>query len=249
MKTTIKPFLFGETTIRTANFQGKPWFIAKDVCDVLGLLNPTKTLQGLDEDEKITLTTGYGNPRAGIPHQMAWINESGLYALIFKSRKEEAVRFRKWVTSEVLPAIRRTGTYHRGHRAYLSLIEDQIALGISPDLAARCAARLHEKPTAREMAMDLGDTIDDSLPQDIREIISVMEPGKAYTIRDLLAALAAVLPKKHPLFNKATLPAQNARLGKLLEKARLSGRINRLPGRTVHFQLAEAEIIPITSQL
>ena len=76
------------------------------MCDVLGLTNPTKALKSLDDDEKNTLTFSEGirgNPEKNI------INESGLYSLIFRSNKPEAKKFRKWVTSEVLPEIRRTG--------------------------------------------------------------------------------------------------------------------------------------------
>lgn len=86
---------------------GFVWFVAKDVCDVLELQNSRQAIAVLDDDEKgvsNTYTLG-GNQKLSI------ISESGLYALIFKSRKPEAKKFRKWVTSEVLPQIRRTGTY------------------------------------------------------------------------------------------------------------------------------------------
>ena len=87
---------------------GDPWFIAKDVCEILGLDNVTKALYGLDDDEKNTVTIGKGirgNPNRTI------INESGLYSLILRSRKPEAKAFKKWVTAEVLPSIRKRGMY------------------------------------------------------------------------------------------------------------------------------------------
>ena len=82
-------------------------FVAKDICDVLGLSDANKATLTLDEDEKGTsiIRTPGGN------QQMIVVNESGLYTLIFKSRKSAAKRFRKWVTAEVLPSIRRTGQY------------------------------------------------------------------------------------------------------------------------------------------
>ena len=89
--------------------KGNPWWVAKEVCDVLGLENVTKAVSALDEDERNTLTIGKGIP--GNPIKTI-INEPGLYSLIFKSRKPEAKTFKRWVTHEVLPAIRKTGTYH-----------------------------------------------------------------------------------------------------------------------------------------
>lgn len=85
-----------------------PYFVAVEVCDILGLSNPTKALYGLDNDEKLTLPM----VRAGQKREVNLVNESGLYNLIFRSNKPEAKAFRKWVTSEVLPAIRRTGSYN-----------------------------------------------------------------------------------------------------------------------------------------
>lgn len=108
----LVPFAFGEHLVRSMlDETGNPWFVAKDVCRVLELENVTKALYSLDDDEKITLTNSKGNPRAGIPHQYVLISESGLYALVFRSRKPEAKAFSKWVRAEVLPTLRKTGTY------------------------------------------------------------------------------------------------------------------------------------------
>ena len=94
--------------IRTTSARGEIWFIAQDICNILNLRNPRKAIQSLDMDEKHDVTISYtpgGNQRDKA------VNESGLYHLIFISRKPEAKAFRKWVTNEVLPSIRRTGTY------------------------------------------------------------------------------------------------------------------------------------------
>lgn len=86
----------------------QPWFVATDVCEILMLKNPTDILaKGLDDDERLTYTVY----RSGQKRKVNLVNESGLYNLIFKSRKPEAKAFRKWVTSEVLPSIRKTGSY------------------------------------------------------------------------------------------------------------------------------------------
>lgn len=95
--------------VRVVIHNGEPWFIAKDLCECLGLENISEALRGLDEDEKITLSNPDGNPRAGIPHQMNVVSESGLYSLVIRSRKPEAKAFKRWVTHEVLPSIRKTG--------------------------------------------------------------------------------------------------------------------------------------------
>ena len=96
------------TKVRTwKDVDGAVWFVGKDVCEVLELADPTSACRGLDEDEILIRTiSGIGSNRGVI-----LMNESGLYSLIFTSRKPEAKRFRKWVTSEVLPRLRETGHY------------------------------------------------------------------------------------------------------------------------------------------
>lgn len=107
----LTTFDFRESAVRVLVKDAQPWFVATDVCRVLEIANSRDAIASLDEDEKITVANADGNPRAGIPHQMNLISESGLYALVFKSRKPEAKAFRKWVTAEVLPALRETGGY------------------------------------------------------------------------------------------------------------------------------------------
>lgn len=93
--------------IRVQMKDGEPWFVAKDVCDALEIENNRNATARLDEDEKggSIVRTPSGE------QQMTIVRESGLYNLIFQSRKPEAKAFRKWVTSEVLPSIRKTGRY------------------------------------------------------------------------------------------------------------------------------------------
>lgn len=88
-------------------FNHEPWFVAADVCNALNIGNVTDAVRRLDEDEKLTSIVS----RAGQNREVNMVNESGLYNLIFQSRKPEAKAFRKWVTSEVLPSIRKTGRY------------------------------------------------------------------------------------------------------------------------------------------
>lgn len=104
-----KEFTFNASNqnIRVQMKDGEPWFVAKDVCDALTLENSRKATASLDDDEKgvSPIVTPSGT------QQMTIVSESGLYNLIFQSRKPEAKAFRKWVTSEVLPTLRKTGRY------------------------------------------------------------------------------------------------------------------------------------------
>ncbi len=90
--------------IRTVILNGEPWFVAKDVCDILGTTNPTMAMEGLEDFERAKFNLG----RQG---EANIISESGFYTLVLRSRKPIAKPFRLWVTSEVLPAIRKTGIY------------------------------------------------------------------------------------------------------------------------------------------
>jgi prophage antirepressor-like protein len=117
---SVLEFNFGQEKVRTTiGSIGEPWFVAKDVCDVLGIRNSRDAISDLESDEKSSVVIADGTP--GNP-SMTVVNESGLYALIFKSRKPEAKRFKKWVTWEVLPQIRKTGQYHGiGNKPQLGL--------------------------------------------------------------------------------------------------------------------------------
>ena len=86
-----------------------PYFVAVEVCEILELGNVSEAIRRLDDDEKLTSVL----MRSGQNREVNLVNESGLYNLIFQSRKPTAKLFRKWVTSEVLPAIRRTGKYEQ----------------------------------------------------------------------------------------------------------------------------------------
>lgn len=105
-----------------------PWIAAGDVCLALGISNASQAVASLDADEKGVITAD----TLGGPQEIRTVNESGMYALVFRSRKPEAQKFRKWVTSEVLPAIHQTGAY--GVTIPQSLPE---ALRLAADLAEK----------------------------------------------------------------------------------------------------------------
>lgn len=115
------PFNYDGRMVRVLDRRGEPWFVLADVCRELDIGNPSDAARRLDDDEKMildladgrvgdTLDTieGIADPRV---QALIIVNESGLYSLIFTSRKPEAKRFKRWVTHEVLPSIRKTGAY------------------------------------------------------------------------------------------------------------------------------------------
>ena len=96
--------------IQTQTIKNEPWLCASDVCRALDFKSSSESvLRGLDDDEKLMRKVS----ASGQIRNLWFVNESGLYNLIFRSNKPEAKTFRKWVTGEVLPAIRRTGSYSR----------------------------------------------------------------------------------------------------------------------------------------
>lgn len=98
---------FGQ--VRTVVIDDEPWFVAADVCRALDIGNSRQAVTRLDDDEKNTVTLNDGIP--GNPEKTV-VNEPGLYSLVLGSRKPEAKAFKRWITHEVIPAIRKTGGYH-----------------------------------------------------------------------------------------------------------------------------------------
>lgn len=107
MDKALQVFTYKDKQVRTIEQDGEVWFIANDVCNVLGLTNARKAVKSLDADEK-GVTKSY---TLGGNQSMTVINEPGMYKLIFKSQKSEAKEFTRWVTHEVLPQIRQHGMY------------------------------------------------------------------------------------------------------------------------------------------
>ena len=96
--------VFDGRKLRIIEINNEPWFVAKDVCNILELTNPSKAVSRLDEDER-------SNFKLGRQGEANIVNEFGLYNLILGSRKPEAKQFKRWITHEVIPSIRKTGSY------------------------------------------------------------------------------------------------------------------------------------------
>lgn len=119
MNNEIQKFDFKGASLRTLTDEaGEPWFVAKDVCDILEISNPSDALKRLDDDERSMFNLG----RQG---ETNIVNEAGLYVLVLGSRKPEAHEFKRWVTHEVLPSIRRHGGYMAGQER---MTPEQMAL-------------------------------------------------------------------------------------------------------------------------
>ena len=117
----ITPFNFGSNIVRVVSRNNDPWFVANDVCKALGFSNTSKAIADhLDDDERYNESLDRGG-------SLLLISESGLYALVLRSRKPEARKFAKWVTSEVLPTIRKTGSYQSNTQSQRTALAHQLA--------------------------------------------------------------------------------------------------------------------------
>lgn len=127
---------FGE--IRTITKNNEPWFVAIDVCNALDLKNPTVSVGRLDEDEVTKFNLG------GLSGESNIVSEYGLYNLILASRKKEAKKFKRWITHEVIPTIRKHGAYMSSE-----VIEKTLS---DPDYLIRLATNLKEEKAKRALA-------------------------------------------------------------------------------------------------
>lgn len=139
------------TVLRGGDRAWEPWFVAADVCGVLELTDGRTSVNQLDEDERHTMPV---TDSMGRKQEMTVINESGLYSLILRSRKPEARKFKKWVTAEVLPSIRKHGGYLTP-----SMVEEAL---LSPDTIIRLATALKQE---REQRKALAAKVEEDKPK------------------------------------------------------------------------------------
>ena len=149
MTTEIQAFNFNSATLRTlTNENGDPWFVTKDVCDILGLNNVGQALARLDDDEKSSITLNDGTP--GTPNK-AIVSESGLYSLTLASRKPQAREFKRWVTHEVLPSIRKHGIYATETTIGQILADPDFGIRLLTDLKNERAKRIEAENQIKEL--------------------------------------------------------------------------------------------------
>lgn len=156
---------FGE--VRTIEVDGEPWLVGKDVAQALGYTNPRKALADHVDDEDKGVTKCY---TPGGEQEMTIINESGLYSLVLSSKLPGAKKFRRWVTAEVLPSIRRTGGYVQGQGAPRSAME-------LLRLQSRAMFELDDRVTSLEDKVERQMTIDHGQQRELQRAVSgrVME--------------------------------------------------------------------------
>lgn len=138
MNTNLQTWSYGNSEIRTIQKDGEPWWVLSDVCKVLELSSPHKVADRLEADEKGRNLI----PTLGGMQEMTTVNESSLYAVILRSDKPQAKPFRRWVTSEVLPSIRKHGAYMTDQTLEQALT--------SPDFLIQLATQLKEEKEQRK---------------------------------------------------------------------------------------------------
>ncbi|MEK6452579.1 phage antirepressor [Caldifermentibacillus hisashii] len=159
-----KVFNYQDTQLRTVIINSEPWFVAKDVCDILNHSNSRVAISRLDEDEKgvskVYTPGGYQN--------MSVVNESGLYSLVLTSNLPEAKQFKRWITHEVIPAIRKHGTYMTPETIEKVLTDPdtiiKLATNLKEERAKRMAAEaLVEKQKPKVVFAKAVETSDDTI--------------------------------------------------------------------------------------
>lgn len=177
-------------TIRTVNIDGEPWFIAKDVCDILGVQNVTQATQQLEDFERSMFNIG----RQG---EANIINESGFYSLVLRSRKPIAKPFRIWVTSEVLPSIRKHGMYATPSTVEAMLNDPDTMIQVLTELKSEREHRIQLEKENASLLLDANmarDIIKYSGLYTLKEVADLIESGR--TELCTLLRLSKVLSKQ-----------------------------------------------------
>jgi len=171
-------FDFSSNEIRVFPKDGEAWFVAADMCEALELSNPSMALEALDNDEKMTLSLSEGQKKGrGGAQSYNVVNESGMYHLVFKSRKKAAKKFRKWVTSEVLPSIRKTGTYSTPETEATNVFLKEIKLNEKLGLSKRQSIIVAQRETLKATGIDKckNINIDEMFPPFYKSLTSLQD--------------------------------------------------------------------------
>lgn len=149
MENNVQTFSFESSQVRVVEINSEPWFVGKDVAEILGYKKPLNALAThVDEDDSLKqgLTDSLGRVQETII-----INESGLYSLILASKLPSAKRFKRWVTSEVLPTIRRHGAYMTAHKIEEILSDPDTIIKLATELKAEREGRLIAEQRVNEL--------------------------------------------------------------------------------------------------
>lgn len=183
--------------VRTTVIDGEPWFVAADVCHALDIGNPSDALNRLDDDERTLVSiegASNGKPVNGV-------NEPGLYSLVLGSRKPEAKAFKRWITHEVIPAIRKTGGYHIPQSPAEQMAQGILAAQkLLAERDATIAKQNEQIAVLTQRAMDLklfevkeGSFVDGNGVNRITRTTKVTGKGQVYFVNKFLNGSKAVL--------------------------------------------------------
>ena len=178
MNTNLQTWNYESSEIRTIQKDGEPWWVLADVCKVLDLSNPSKVADRLEPDEKANFELGL---RGGATN---CINESGLYAVILRSDKPQAKPFRKWVTNEVLPSIRKHGAYMTDQTLERALTSPDFLIELATQLKAEQAQRKQLETTVAVQNQQIAELQPKASYYDVvlncKDLISIGKIAKDY---------------------------------------------------------------------
>lgn len=206
----IQIFKYENNDVRTVEMNGEPWFVLKDVCKVLGISKYRDAAERLDDDERAPVRVD----TLGGAQEMTAVNESGLYNVILRSDKPEAKPFRKWVTSEVLPSIRKNGGYIAGQEQLTPSELMAKALPVANKTLAEREARISELKVQNAIMQPKAEYFDELVDRNLltsfretakqlgveeKKFISFLMEKK-YIYRDKKAKLMPYADKNNGLF-------------------------------------------------
>lgn len=178
MDTNLQTWNYESSEVRTIQKNGEPWWVLADVCKVLDLSNPSKVADRLEPDEKANFELGL---RGGATN---CINESGLYAVILRSDKPQAKPFRKWVTNEVLPSIRKHGAYMTDQTLERALTSPDFLIELATQLKAEQAQRKQLETTVAVQNQQIAELQPKASYYDVvlncKDLISIGKIAKDY---------------------------------------------------------------------
>ncbi|KEZ35831.1 phage antirepressor [Frankia sp. CeD] len=195
----IVPFRFQGAPVRVVTIDGEPWWVAADVCRVLEIGNPRQAVSYLDDDE-VTRDGVTTNDAMGRPQKMTTVSEPGLYSLILRSRKPQAKAFKRWITHEVIPQIRKHGSYGAPRemtklealRAAIEAEEARLAAESRAAVAERQVLELEPKARAHDTYLAVPDG-----GRLVREVAKLLG-WKEQALRGFLVDQGLVFRRKEP---------------------------------------------------
>jgi anti-repressor protein len=194
MNEVQKVFDYKGLQVRTVVKDGEPWFVAKDVCEILDISKHRDAVARLDDDERGSAVVD----TPGGPQEMAAVNEYGLYSLVMQSRKPEAKTFKRWITHEVIPSIRKHGAYMTPETIEKTLADPDFIIGLATKLKEYQAELSAQKQyiKALEPKAEFFDAVADS-----KTAIEIGEAAKVLNMKIGRNNLFKILRQKGILMN------------------------------------------------